>query len=983
MRSWLIGILVVVVALSRLQGQQAAQSPEISYEGQKVATVELVANPKIATDSLQSLVQQQAGQPYSSAQVEASIGALKGTGRFTKVELLVKPEAGGLRLTFILEPAFYFGILEFPGAKEFPYTRLLQVVDIPEQTPFQQELVDQARDALEQFFRRNGFFQAQVQPESRFDQAHMLANVTFHVDLGRRARIGQVEILGVDPREADYLVQSTRSLSARVRRSSLQPGKPYTSKRIDSAVAAMKRALMGQRRLANKVRFDHANYHPETNQADVIIKAQPGPIVKIAIQGARLSRFGFLRNRRMKRLIPIYAEGSVDADLVEEGRQNLVDFFQSKGYFDATVTTDFHEQASLIDLVYKIESGRKHTVETIGFRGNTRFDAGDLLPQVLVKKHRFLLSRGKFSNKLVRRSVNAITAFYRDHGYQDAKVEPDVVHREPRLYVTFVIAEGPQTTVNNLTLKGNTRMSGPELAPAQGFELRPGQPFSPRSLTSDRAHILAQYLDHGFLNADLTSKVTKVGNNQVDVVYNITEGQQVRTQQVLTLGRQQTRQSLIQKVAPIQPEAPLSAGALLGAEAKLQDTGVFDWTSASPRRPITEQTNEDVLLKVHEAKRNEITYGFGLEITKRGGNIPSGTIALPGLPPITSGAPNFTAEEKTFVSPRGSLEFSRYNLRGLAETFTFSTLLSRLDQRAVATYTNPHFLLSGWGSLWSASIERTTENPTFEARVGDVTWQLEKALNKGKTRKIQLSYSFTRTNVSNLLIPGLVLPQDQNVRLSTLAATWIRDTRDLPLDASRGFYQTVNFQISPKAIGSNFNLARFLGQNAYYKSLGPTVWANRVMLGLVDGFAGSSVPTSELFFSGGETTLRGFPINGAGPQRTVPACTNPAVPSTCVNLTVPVGGRQLFIFNSEYRFPLGIKLPIIGGGLRGAVFYDGGNVYSAIGVSHFIEDFTNSVGVGLRYSTPIGPVRFDFGHNLNAVRGVSPNQYFITLGEAF
>jgi outer membrane protein assembly factor BamA len=983
MRSWLIGFLVVFVELSSLQGQQTAQSPEVSYDGQKVATVELVANPKIATDSFLPLVQQKAGQPYSSAQVEATIGALKETGRFTKVELLVKPEAGGLRLTFALEPAFYFGILEFPGTKEFPYTRLLQVVDIPEQTPFQQKLVDHAQDALKQFFTRSGFFEAQVQPESRFDEAHMLANVTFHVDLGRRARVGEVEIQGADPREADYLVQSTLSLYSRLRRSSLKPGKPYTSKRIDSAIALMKRALTGQRRLASKVRFDHANYHPDTNRADVVIKAQPGPIVKIAIQGAKLSRFRFLRTRRMKRLIPIYAEGSVDADLVEEGRQNLVDFFQSKGYFDAKVTTDFHEQPSLIDLVYTIDSGRKHTVESIGFRGNTHFDAKDLLPQVVVKKHRFLLSRGKFSNKLVRKSANAITAFYKDHGYQDVKVEPDVVHREPRLYVTFVIAEGAQTIVNNLTLHGNTGMSWSELAPTLGFGLRPGQPFSPRSLTSDRARILAQYLDHGFLNADLTSNVTKVGNNQVDVVYNITEGQQVRTQQVLTLGAQQTRESLIRKVARIQPETALSAGALLGAEAQLQNTGVFDWTSTSPRRPITDQTSEDVLLKVHEAKRNEITYGFGLEITKRGGNVPSGTIALPGLPPITSGAPNFTAEEKTFVSPRGSLEFARYNLRGLAETFTFSTLLSRLDQRAVATYTNPHFRLSGWGSLMSASIERTTENPTFEARVADATWQLEKPLNKDKTRKIQLAYSFSRTDVSNLLIPDLVLPQDQNVRLSTLSATWIRDTRDLPLDASKGFYQTLNFQISPKAIGSNFNLARFLGQIAYYKSLAQTVWANRVMLGLVDGFAGSIVPTSELFFSGGETTLRGFPINGAGPQRTVPACTNPAVPSTCVNLTVPVGGRQLFIFNSEYRFPLGINLPIIGGGLRGAVFYDGGNVYSAIGVSHFISDFSNTIGVGLRYSTPIGPVRFDFGHNLNAVRGTSPNQYFITLGEAF
>ncbi|PYV62628.1 MAG: hypothetical protein DMG97_39890, partial [Acidobacteria bacterium] len=188
-------------------------------------------------------------------------------------------------------------------------------------------------------------------------------------------------------------------------------------------------------------------------------------------------------------------------------------------------------------------------------------------------------------------------------------------------------------------------------------------------------------------------------------------------------------------------------------------------------------------------------------------------------------------------------------------------------QRAVATYSQPHFRGSSWSSLFSSSIERTTENPTFAARLAEGSWQLEKPLNKDKTRRIQLRYRLRRTILSNLLIPGLVLPQDQRLRLSTLSATWIRDTRDKPLDASRGFYQTLDLGITPKALGSNANFARLLGQSSYYKPFGKTVWANRITLGLSKSFASSDVPTSERFFSGGETTLRGFPINGAGPQR--------------------------------------------------------------------------------------------------------------------
>jgi outer membrane protein insertion porin family len=983
MHFWMILVLLVVAGTpSCLEGQQSGQSNKVSYEGQNVAAVELVANPKIAVESLQPLVQQRADEPYSAAKVEGTISGLQGTGRFSKVEVEVKPDPGGLHVTFTLEPALYFGILDFPGAtKSFSYTRLLQVVDIPNRTPYKQDLVSKAGENLHQFFVSAGYFQAQVQPEWHFDETHMLANVVFHIDLGKRAKLGNVDVQGPEPAEADRLLRATRSLRATATGASLKPGKVYTPKRIDSGIALMKRDLANQHHLASKVRLDHPEYHKDSNRADLVLDAQLGPIVRVRVTGAKLSPLPSLRDRQMKKLIPIFSEGTVDPDLVEEGRRNLIDFFQSKGYFDVKVTTNLQNQDSNVELVYKVDRGSRHRVETVDFQGNQHFGKDVLIRQVAVKPHRFPLSRGKFSDKLLRQSVTGITAYYKNLGYEDVKIDTDVADREAKVYIKFQITEGSQTLVDNLTIEGNSHIPSSQLAPKTGLRLRPGQPFSPKALADDRTHIMAVYLDRGFLNSEFDSKVTRLPEDphRVEVTYKITERQQVQVDDVVLLGNKKTRASLIRKTANIRAEAPLSQRALLAGESGLHDLGVFDWESVDSRRAITDQANEDVLVKLHEAGRNEITYGFGLQVARRGGNIPSGTIALPGLPPVTSGAPNFTAEEKTFVSPRGSITFTRYNLRGLAESASASLLVSRLDQRALATYAQPHFRGSSWSSLVSGSIERTTENPSFAARLAEGSWQLEKPLNQDKTRRIQLRYRFRRTILSNLLIPGLVLPEDQRLRLSTLSATWIRDTRDKPLDASRGFYQTLDLAITPKALGSSANFARFLGQSSYYKSFGLTVWANRITLGLAKAFGSSSdVPTSERFFSGGETTLRGFPINGAGPQRTVPACSNPALPSTCVNLEVPVGGRQLFIVNSELRFPLGIKE-----GLGAAVFYDGGNVYGPIGVSHFIRDYTNTIGVGLRYKTPVGPIRFDIGRNLNPVTGVKATQFYITLGQAF
>src|SRR5947209_11791116 len=232
--------------------------------------------------------------------------------------------------------------------------------------------------------------------------------------------------------------------------------------------------------------------------------------------------------------------------------------------------------------------------------------------------------------------------------------------------------------------------------------------------------------------------------------------------------------------------------------------------------------------------------------------------------------------------------------------------------------------------------------------------------------------------LSHLLGPERVMERVRNVRLSTMSGALIRDTRDKPLDAHRGVYSTVNLGITPVALGSSANFVRFFGQYAYYKPVRAMVLASSIRLGMARAFAGSFVPTSQLFFSGGGTSLRGFPIDAAGPQRLVPFCNVLQGQSGCVNVTVPVGGRQLFILNSEARFPLHITKA-----LGGVVFYDGGNVYSAINLQNFINNYTNTVGVGLRYVTPIGPIRFDIGRNLNPVPGINPLQYYITVGQAF
>jgi outer membrane protein insertion porin family len=975
-------ILAVFSAITTaVLAQPAPQEVQGAYEGQNVSAVSLIANPHRNLDSLYPLVEQKAASPYSQPKIEATMQALQKAGGFPQVHVKVVPEVKGLRVNFLLEPAYYIGVVEFTNAsKYFSYTRLLGEVNLSDEDPYDASRLPDAERGLKKFLENEGYFQASVHSVVAIDDARQLVNVTFAIEMGAQARISAIKIEGAENSENARLIHAVESLRARFSGGLMKSGKTYSHERVEHATALIKSALTKQHYLASSIRENPPEYDAQTNRVNVSFSVKVGPVVNIRTVGAKLTVIPYLKGREMKRLIPIYSEGIVDQELVDEGQRNLNDYFQKKGYYDVKVTTDYQNRPDQILVVYTIDRGKKHKVDQIVFQGNRAIPAKELLEQVLVKRSH-IWTHGDISQKLLKQSADNIEALYRDHGYENVKVTARAVDHEPKVDVMFDIAEGAQSIVENVNVTGNDNVAYDQLAAPKGFELAAGKAFSPRKMTDDRNRISANYLNRGYLNVEVKATATKSANNPngVNVGYAIAEHQMVEISEAVYLGQQHTRMSLITKTAKIKTEAPMQRQELLEAESRLYDLNIFDWSSVGPRKPITDQSEEMALIKVHEAKRNEVTYGFGFEVSHRGGNIPTGTVALPGGGgTIGLNGYQIAPSQETFASPRGLVEFTRRNMRGLGETIGTSLLLSRLDQKFLSTYGQPHFAGTQWQSLTSFSLERTSENPLFTASLGDLAFQVEKLLSHKSNTRLQLRYDFNKTDLSHVIVPQLVLPQDTSVRLSTFSGTLIRDTRDKPLDAHRGSFATVNLGITPTALGSSANFAKLFGQYAIYKPFHSVVFADSVRIGLASPFVGSFVPTSQLFFSGGGTSLRGFPIDEAGPQRLVPFCNVLKGQTGCVDVTVPVGGKQLFILNSEARFPLGIMKA-----LGGVIFYDGGNVDSAINLRSFVNNYTNTVGIGLRYATPIGPVRIDVGKNLNPVPGINPTQYYITIGQAF
>jgi outer membrane protein assembly factor BamA len=946
-----------------------------SYEGQPVTTIDIAGRPDLKIDQFASDLTQQTGQPFERQKVNSTAAALRTAGKFENVRVQVDPEANGLRVLFVIEPAVYYGMFHFPGAERFPYSRLVQVANYTSQAPYNATEVERDRQSLVRFYQEEGYFQAQVTTELKIDAQHRIVDVLFRTDLGRKAKFGAIDIAGLSTAETSDLQHRLTTLLARVRGTAIRNGKTYNRSTLTKASNYIQSRLRKEGFLAAEIKLKGAEYHADTNRADIHFELKPGHKTHLEIAGAHLWPW------TKKALLPEYQGIGVDEETVQEGQQALISYYQAKGFFDVKVTSEITGDDKLRTVVYRVTKEKKHNVTEVRITGKSQLKADDLKAHLAVQKKHFF-SHGQFSDQLVRASANNLKAVYQAQGFSSVQVTPSVVNHGGDIQVAFHITEGPRDIVSSFSIEGAKTFSESQFAP-KGLKLAAGQPYSQVNVEADRASIVANYLRAGYLTSSFRETATQVSKNDphhINVVYHIYEGPRVFTGEVLALGRVHTQQRLINEdTATIKPDQPLTETSLLTAGSNLYShTGVFDWSEVDPKSQITTQTSEDVVVKVHEAKRNDFTYGIGFEVINRGGSIPSGTVTLPNLPPL--GLPSsFETSQVTFYGPRGSVQYTRNNLRGKGESLSFTAFAGRLDQRAAIYYIDPNLRWSQWKSTASFVAERDEENPIFSSQQEIGSYQVQRFIDSAKKNLFFVRYTFNKTDLTRVEIPELVPTADQHVLLSGFGANLTRDTRDNALDEHKGIFDSLEVDINSTKLGSSVDFAKLTSQAAFYKQkFHHIVWANSLRIGLAQPFNNSRVPLSESFFTGGGDSLRGFPLDGAGPQRNIYVCSPSQSAPNCPQINVPSGGNELLVINAEARIPVPIKK-----GLSIVPFYDGGNIFPRIGFHDFTSLYSNNVGFGLRYSTPVGPLRIDLGHNLNPVPGVSSTQYFISIGQAF
>jgi len=972
--------LLLAAILSPLAVAQSASSAAAlpgsssAMMGRKLATVRLPGVSAARQAELLEKIPLKAGMPLERETLRESLQLLFDSGRFAKIEADAESlSSGEVTLEFRTEPNYFNGNVTVsglpksgPGENQVVSTGRLELGAL-----FTEAALKESEERIVRLMHDNGFWRAEVSAVLHRRVSTQQIDIEFQVKGGEPARVGTLTVTGDPQLTAEEAVKICR----------LHQGQRVRGNLLQRAVSRLRKRYVKQRRLRAQLHAGVPVFHPESNTVDFSFTVDRGPVVDIHAEGAALSR------GKMKRLIPVYEEHAVDEDLLNEGKRKLRDYLQEQGYFGAVVQvrTEEDTEHDREHIFYSIQPGEQHILRAIEIRGNQRFDSATLRERMNTQVAGVLLPHGRYSQAILAGDLEAIRELYLANGYQSVKVTSeetdDFEGVRGDMKVVINVDEGPLVRVARLEIQGAKSVDEKTIRAMINTEA--GQPFSEATIANDREVLLNEYLNRGFPAVQFDSSANYDGDDhtRMNVVYEIREGPQTFVNRVLVSGVEHTKTHIINRAIALREGAPLSQEKALQTQRNLYDLGIFNEVQTAVENPEGDEKSKDVLLLIKEAKRWTFDYGLGLEV---------GT----GLSQAQGGSP----QGETGASPRVTFNMTRINFRGRDQSLIFKSHFGNLQKRASMSFDQPHwFDLPNWRLTVTGLYDNTRDVNTFSSDRLEGSVQLTERVTR--TTQILYRFAYRRVKVDpNSFPPGfspdLIPFYSRPVRVGMPSIIYLRDKRDDPLNSTKGTYNTLETGVASGAFGSEADFGRVMAQNAsYHRFHRNWVFARSLRIGVEmpygspclgapansgecpsEATATGYVPLPERFFVGGSNSHRGFAINQAGPR-------DP-------DSGAPLGGDAMIVNNLELRLPA-YPLRWVKDSLSFVIFHDIGNAFGTSNemwknLGRFNQrdpnscrDYQNAnstcdfsymsqaVGGGVRYRTPIGPVRVDFGYNLN------------------
>jgi outer membrane protein assembly complex protein YaeT len=941
-------VLPLLLGAVAATAQDSASGGSRLFEGRMIGRIDFEPPEQpLPRAELDRLLPLHTGSPLRQDDVRQALQKLFDTGRFSDVAIDAEPLGDAVALRVSTSLNYFVGGVSFEGVADPPNrNQLLTATKLELGTPFAESQMPQSVENLQERLHANGLYRATVRYVLERNPVTEEVGVHYQLDAGKRARFDGVELSGKFERLPGKIIRATRWRRG-IGPIQLPGWSQATEERVQTGVERVRRDFQNQNRLQVQVTLDKLEYHDKTNTVTPTLVIDNGPLIQVSTIGARVSQ------GRLRQLIPIYQERAVDRGLLLEGSRNLVDYFQSQGYFDAAV--DFSEESptpGVQRIDYAVTRNVRHRLIGIEVTGNRFFDAATIRERLSVRQAGLLRDRyGRYSRKLRDNDRASILDLYRSNGFRDVQVAATTLDgyrgRQDDLGVRYEIEEGKQWTVDQLAIEGVSAGDAAYLRTI--IQSSEGQAFSEASIAADRDAILAYFFNNGYSEASFDwSQTPSDIANRANLHYTIRLGQREYVRDLLVRGLETTRPNVVRSRILIHPGDPVSQSRIGETQQKLYDLGIFSKVQTALQNPDGKEESKYVLLQLDEAAKYSFNIGIGAELARIGGGVttfddPAGT---------------------TGFSPRITAGISRLNFLGLGHRVSLQSLASTLEQRAVLSYLVPQFTGNQNLELTvSGLFDRSDDIRTFASQRAEGAVQLAQKLSRANS--LQYRFAFRHVIVSDLNIePQLVPLLAQPVRVGLLSMSYIHDRRDNPTETHRGVYNTIDVGIALPQFASQTEYTRLVLRNSTYHPLSRNVvLARTLQFGYIQRLGGVPIiPLGERFFGGGASSQRAFPDNQAGPRD----------PET----GFPVGGNALLFHSTELRFPL------IGDNIGGVFFHDMGNIYSDINHISFrfrqgaYQDFNymvQAVGFGIRYKTPVGPVRLDLSYSPNSPRFVGFN----------
>lgn len=988
-RAVFVACLIASLAGVERAAAAEAQDPVLPFLGRPVADVrlEIESQPSLSVDLL-ALIDVRAGQPLRRSDIRSSIGRLlsPGLARFDDVVVLVEPAGDGVRVLFRLTPRHAVVDLAITGASGIDAAELRRLVLARYGGLPARERLANIEAATERILADRGYLDAEV--TARPSQQHQPHQATLVLDVaaGAPAILGQVDVTGTSPLSVETILK----------RAAVQPGGAYRRRDVQTRLDAIANELRAER-------YYEAVARPtETRGADgrvaLTLFVNAGPLVDLRFTGDPLPP------GRQTDLVPIERERSADDDLLEDSRRRIESALRGLGHKDARVvyTRVEADGGTRLLLTFNVTRGPRFVV------GAVEWPAGLSVPSSELAEALAVVPGEPYNAAAVDAGLSRVRALYLRRGFYAVDVRPEIAvvpagapAAAPRVDLKPAIVEGPLGTIREVAIEAVGTQAVAPTALREVMRARAGLPFVVSDVILDQRAIVQRFLDLGYRTPAVQIREERSNDGRdVRLIVAVNEGPRILVESIVVVGNRRISAESVLDEVTLRPGEPFSAAEEVESVRRLRAVGIFRSVSILSEGVTPASTRASLIVAVEELPAIAVGFGGGLEV---------------GRGPRRAGD---TLVEQAQLAPRGFFDVTRRNLGGRNRSIS---LFSRLalkprtrsdttpesdrrrfgfaEYRVTGTFTEQRAFGTETGVLIGLTSEQAIRT-SFKFRRQRANAEALRPIRPGLTWFGRYALDFSR------LFDELIDEDEQplidrlfpQVRLSILSTGMSWDRRDQILSPTRGTFATGDVEVALRGIGSQVGYVKTFLQVSGFRRLTSSdraVAAGRVQVGLARGFERiatvedadgnpvlgpdgqpltelvADLPASQRFFAGGGTTVRGFQLDRLGVSRVLTAN------------GLSRGGNGLVVLNGELRAAaariLGRQLSVVG-------FADGGNVFAQAGDVD-LKRLRAALGFGVRYDSPLGPLRLDFGFKLGRrlIGGVRERgwEYHLSIGEIF